>query len=340
MGTKVNYSSINHLHYANFVRTSDEPFEPDAFDNFPDLRNSLDRDYPSVMELTRVFKRYNVDSLHELAHERGETLKLHNRYDADEVLLIEADIERVQEVTMTRVKASSNRASQYKWGNHLNAMAIQLAHHAPNEGPHFTNLRGFHGSALCLVHPMNPIGCRLCCVCREPEQTCRHVQIGSAGTLWADDNTAAGTLRCLLHMYGNKKCIRSSIIHRFIIKGKTWQLFKQVPTLLAPAHNGKEAHFFYTSHEHVLLNQGDIVHQAFDRHGILHNPERIGTPEEARSKAHTHNEYEPTSTTVYAQRFPILSDARRSVTNTTEDEVEEQPTKRTKRVGTNIVPLN
>ena len=164
--------------------------------------------------------------------------------------------------------------------------------------------------------------------------------------LWADENTAAGTLRCLHHMYGSQgkkkaKCIRSSIIHRFIIKGQTWQLFKQVPTLLIPAHNGKPSHLFYASHEHVLLNSADIVHQAFDRNGIIHNPERIGTPQEARAKAERHNEYESHRNTTYVQRFPPVSHGHTVLHNIrmAEDRVEEQPTKRV-RVGTNIVPLN
>ena len=64
--------------------TIDE-FEPDDA-AFPILRESLDRDDSSVIELTRVFKKHNVDSLEELVQERAEQLRQTNRFDSDEVL--------------------------------------------------------------------------------------------------------------------------------------------------------------------------------------------------------------------------------------------------------------
>ena len=171
-------------------------------------------------------------------------------------------------------------------------------------------------------------------------RTRKDLAIGSAGTLWADENTPAGTLRCLNHVYCKKKAVRSSVLHRFIIRGKTWKKFNQVPTLVVPAHDGKTAHFFYATHEPVELNQEDIVHQAFDRNGIIHQPERIWTTAEVREKARQHNEYASadSKSTVYAQRFELLP-GHFNYNEVVEDEVEEQPSKRA-RVGTNIVPYN
>ena len=183
---------------------------------------------------------------------------------------------------------------------------------------------------MVLMHPMNPQQLQyLFCLTK----TRKDLAIAQEGTLWADENSPAGTFRCLNHMYGKKKAVRSSILHRFIIKGETWQLFKQVPTLLVPARDGKEAHFFYAAYDPVELNQEDIVHQAFDRHGIIHQPERIGTIAEVREKGRVHNEYESADpkSTEYAQLF------EHDYNEVVEDEVEEQPRKRA-RVGTNIMP--
>ena len=114
----------------------------------------------------------------------------------------------------------------------------------------------------------------------------------SHGSLWADENSAEGTRRCLVHMYGKKKTPRGSILHRFIIKGETWKRFKQVPARFVAAANGKPAHLFYTAYEPIPLNNPDILHQAFNRKGIIHGPQRIGTVEEARQVAADNNEYD------------------------------------------------
>ena len=183
---------------------------------------------------------------------------------------------------------------------------------------------------MVLVHLMNPQQLQyLLCLTK----TRKDLSIAQEGTLWADENSPAGTLRCLNHMYGKKKAVRSSILHRFIIKGETWKLFKQVPTVLVPAQDGKEAHFFYAAYDPVKLNHEDILHQAFDRHGIIHQPPKIGTIAEVREKARVHNEYEsaPPKSAEYAQLF------EHDYNEVVQDSPNLQPRKRA-RVSTNIIP--
>ena len=54
----------------------------------------------------------------------------------------------------------------------------------------------------------------------------------------------------------------------------------------------------------AAFNNEDILHQAFDRHEILHQPQRIGTVDEVRGQAAAYNEYVYESAPLeYAQLF-------------------------------------
>ena len=108
--------------------------------------------------------------------------------------------------------------------------------------------------------------------------------------------------------------------------GETWKRFKHVPTIVIAAADGKAAHMFYAAYEPIPLNNEDILHQAFDRHGIIHKPQRIGTVDEVRAQAAEHNEYE-SAPLDYAQRFGLIPLKTPNL----------QPKKRP-RVGTNIIP--
>ena len=299
-------------------------FEPDDY-AFPDLRSSLDRDDPSVKELNAAYKRNNVTNLQELVEEYNSLLSAGcGANQADPVWELEEDIRRVQHLTMKRVRNDQSHVRVNKWSLHKKLMSTALGHHGAEQGQHLTNLRGFQGAALLYTHHMNPQRLQyLLCLSKARKD----LSIGKIdGALWADENSKEGTLRCLNHMYGAKKAMRNSILHRFIIMGETWQLFKTVPTIVIAASDGKSAHVFYASYEPIKLNNNDILHQAFDRHGIIHPPEKIGTVEEVRQKAAAYADYE-SAPAEYAQLFesappwsPNLSPRKRA------------------RVGTGIVP--
>ena len=80
-----------------------------------------------------MFKKHNVNSLEELVQERTKQLWQTNRSDSDEVWAVEADIRRVQELTMERVRLANSRISLGKWSEHLGYMATQLGSHAPKK---------------------------------------------------------------------------------------------------------------------------------------------------------------------------------------------------------------
>ena len=178
---------------------------------------------------------------------------------------------------------------------------------------------------MLLAHQMNPHKLQSLLPLTK---TRKDLAINKHGSLWADENSPQGTLRCLGHMYTKKKAMRGSILHRFIIMGNTWKLFKQVPTVFIAAADGKAAHFFYASYEPIKLNHEDILHQAFDRHGIIHQPSKIGTVEEVRAQAAEYNEYEE-APDEYALRFDLIPLKTPNL----------QPKKRP-RIGTNITNTN
>ena len=106
-------------------RRAVDEFEPDDA-AFPDLRSSLDRDDASAKELTRVFERNNVTNLEELVKERANQLWLTNKSDSDEVWAVEADIRRVQDLAIKRVRLGYSAIARNKWTEHVRYMSTAL----------------------------------------------------------------------------------------------------------------------------------------------------------------------------------------------------------------------
>ena len=79
-----------------------------------------------------MFERNNVTNLEELVKERANQLWLTNKSDSDEVWAVEADIRRVQELTIERVRLASRSISRNKWSEHCRYMSTALGSHAPN----------------------------------------------------------------------------------------------------------------------------------------------------------------------------------------------------------------
>ena len=78
-----------------------------------------------------------------------------------------------------------------------------------------------------------------------------------------------------------------------------------MPARFVAAANGKPAHLFYAAYDPIPLNNPDILHQAFNRNGIIHGPQRIGTVEEARQVAADNNKYDSIQNE-YAKLFDTI----------------------------------